>query len=189
MMKKSIWIFVFICFALAVAVAGCVDSGNNTTPDNKNNTTLDNETKNMSDLSAIIEDFGTPITPINNSSSVPENGLSYLRKQTKISDDRQSIMFVFDEAPDGDKWEMTTAPRNLLTLTTDRVIVPEEKDAEGSPNLHVWILETGDKSGQVIMNFNYIVEETGKSINNIYYVIQIGESGNINIISILYERY
>ncbi|MDR2944548.1 MAG: hypothetical protein LBU81_05655 [Methanosarcinales archaeon] len=194
MMKKSAWVFVFICVALAVAAVGCIDNAgttpdngnNNTTPGNgsndtapgngTNNTALEDELNHISNLADELL-----IVPVDSSPSIPRSSLTNLRNQMEISDDRQSIMFVFDEAANGDRWELTMEPKNLLTLTTDRIIVPEEGETESSLNLHVWVLETGEESGTMVMNYKYVTGDTDKIINTIYYVIRINENGNISI--------
>ncbi|MBZ3935960.1 protease inhibitor I42 family protein [Methanimicrococcus blatticola] len=178
-MKKIVQAFIFVCLILAVAATGCLtsDDGTNTT-----NKTI-NDTNNTSNLT---DQFSTPANPINNTSYVPDNASAYLTKQVRVSDDKKSVVFVFDESSTGDKWELIMEPRTVLSIETDEHVTPENAP-ETYPGIHVWVFESIGP-GKTIMNFNYIVEETGKSINNLIYIIEVNNAGEISIISVLHER-
>ncbi len=180
-MKKII--LVLSCLILMVAAAGCLssDDGNNTT-----NNTANNTTNNTTNLSELLENFSMPSNPINNTSYVPENATAYLTKQIRVSEDKKSIVFVFDESSTGDKWEYIMEPRTVLKVTTDEHFTPEDVP-ETNPGIHVWVFESAG-TGKTILNFNYMVQETGKSINNLIYIIEVNNSGEISIISVLHER-
>lgn len=159
-----------------VAATGCLTSDD---ADGTINNTTNNTSNNTSNIS-------TPSNPINNSSDVPNNATAYLTKQMRMSDDKKSMTFVFDESSDGDKWELVMAPEGILILTEDEHIIPIDVP-DNYPGIRRWVFESGS-AGKTILNFNYIVEETGKSINNIIYIIEVDGSGEITIISTLYER-
>lgn len=181
-MKKIFQTFIFTCLILAVAAAGCLSSdGGNSTINN-----IDKTTNNANNTSNITDYFSVPANPINNTSYVPENASAYLTKQVRVSDDKKSVVFVFDESSTDDKWELIMEPRTVLKISTDEHIIPENVP-ETHPGIHVWVFESIGP-GKTIMNFNYIVEETGKSINNLIYIIEVNDSGEISIISVLHER-
>ncbi|WNY22986.1 hypothetical protein MmiHf6_02820 [Methanimicrococcus hongohii] len=169
-MKKFMSAFILMVLVLTVTAAGCLSSDDGNGSANVTNNTSNNTTNN----------------PANSSNTIDlDNSSAYLIKQMKIANDSKSVAFAFDENST-DRWELIMEPQGILVLTEDEHLSPENAENE-YVGLHYWNFTAGS-TGKTILDFNYVVGENGKSINHIIYIMEVDSSGNIHVISTLYER-
>ncbi|WNY28522.1 hypothetical protein MmiEs2_07130 [Methanimicrococcus stummii] len=176
-MKRLAQLCILVCLVFAVAAAGCLSNDGNESANTSNYTNITNDSVNAN------------VSAANNSSganaSEYKNSTAYLIKQVRISDDKKTITFVFDET-DEDKWALIMEPQGVLILQED-LYIPPEKPEETDSGIHVWVFESG-KAEKTILDFNYVVQKEDKSINHIIYIIEVNNAGEISIKSLLHER-